>query len=213
MRKVIKFRLNFLSSPSLIGIFSSALLIVTLSLLSFQRGYSRLQLEEELLSGLERRADLALRRHSKHKEYLDGYARADVHYVSRVLERLSFLEEESRALSAIASHPAFSKSEGIQERLKFLRSDANHLKFAETQRRSKRKIEEIEMCQMHPIQVDLNGLQSFLAAVEGCSFSGHEVPHDRPQLIIKEFSLEKERLFSSGEVFKLSSTLVQREIK
>ena len=200
MKMGIKLHLSTHKLSSWMLLLSCACLCVGLSFFVFQVSANRLAQEEERIALLEMRVNKTIIRHRDHQAHVEKFAKADQQYVSRYLEKIPFLEAERQTLKVIDTQPAFSR--GIK-----LRSvGENHLAFAETQRRSKSGSEEIEYSQMQPVQMSLQDLKTFLQAIEGAN-------PKRPQLLIKDFTLEKEKLFASKEVYSVQCQLIQREIQ
>lgn len=200
MKMGIKLHLATHKLSSWVLLLSCAGLSVGLSFFFFRISATRLAQEEERIAHLETRVNATILRHRNHQTHVEKFASADYQYVSRYLEKMPFLEEERKTLKVIATQPAFTR--GVK-----LRSvEENLLAFAETQRRNKLGNEEIEFTQMQPVQMSLTDLKKILQAVEGAN-------PKCPQILIKDFTLEKEKLFASKEVYSVQCQLIQREIQ
>ncbi len=200
MKMGIKLHLATHKLSSWVLLLACAGLSIGLSFFFFQISATRLAQEEERIAHLEARVNATILRHRNHQTHVEKFALADHQYVSRYLEKMPFLEEERKTLKVIATQPAFTRG------VKLHSVEKNRLAFAETQRRNKSGNEEIEFIQMHPVQMSLTDLKNFLQAVEGANTKC-------PQILIKDFTLEKEKLFASKEVYTVQCQLIQREIQ
>jgi len=200
MKMGIKLHLATHKLSSWVLLLTCAVLSVGFSFFVFQMSATRLSLEEERIAQLEERINTTILRHRHHQSHVEKFAKADRQYISRHLEKMSFLEDERKTLKTIAIQPAFASG------VKLRPPQENRLRFAETARRNKSDNEEVEYAQMQPVQMSLIDLKTFLRAVEGANSKC-------PQLLIKDFTLEKEKLFASKEVYSVQCQLIQREIK
>ncbi|MDJ0652259.1 MAG: hypothetical protein QNJ27_04575 [Simkaniaceae bacterium] len=145
-----------------------------------------------------------------HHPFMNRCEDVDHCYVDHVLESMTFLKAEVEALKLVYSHPAFQTCETIKNRLEKLTKGENRMIFAERNREVKNGIEEVELFQRHPIEINTNDVKMILAAVEGVTIGKEVPPKGRPQLTIKGFHLNKKNL-AEGETYLLEMQLIKRE--
>ena len=139
------------------------------------------------------------------RDFLESFENADHYYVEKHIEKIAFLTGEIYSLETIFAHPAFQKCAEIKERLDRIGGDHNKLRFSEIARHSKSRVEEIELRQMHPVEVEMSDLKKVLAYVEGVSIDEFEPFPHRPQFIIKSFDLSWQR-----DQLWLTTDIIQR---
>ncbi|MDX8430926.1 MAG: hypothetical protein SNF33_03880 [Candidatus Algichlamydia australiensis] len=207
MKRAIKLHLPIHKPYLWVSLFCLALMSVAIPFCFFQKKLSTLIEQEQELNNLERRVRLTIGRHGNHKRYVERFAEADSQYISRYLEKMHFLEEEKKTLQILASQGGLVKQVELKPLLE------NQLRFAEVTRRKQKNYEEIELSQMQPVKMNLQDIKTFLSAVEGAPFSSIKTPKTRPQLLIKELILEKEKFFASKEIYSVKSQIIQRDIQ
>lgn len=141
--------------------------------------------------------------------FISRYEDVDYYYIDHVLESMVFLKPEVEALKLVYSHPAFQICENIKNRLEKLTRGENRMIFAEGNREVKNGIEEVELSQSRPIEINTNDLKMILAAVEGVKIGKEFPPKGRPQLIVKGFHLNKKKL-AERETYLLEMQLIKR---
>lgn len=181
-------------------------LITSISLYMFVQffklkdGLSRLKIAEyKAITSIDSRKEI--------KNFITQKTAFDKFFIDNNLENLSFLEKEKQTLSKILLHPAFSNSHELKKRLDFINRGKNRLNFAEENIKKTTLIKEIDEVQLNPIEIDETDLQKLLSIIEGTYISYFSPKKDSPQLIIKNFSISKER----GNVFSLNLKLLKRE--
>ncbi|MDN3509621.1 MAG: hypothetical protein P0S93_06410 [Candidatus Neptunochlamydia sp.] len=140
---------------------------------------------------------------------MSRYEDVDHYYIDHVLESMTLLKPEVEALKLIYSHPAFQTCANVKNRLERLTRGGNLITFAEGNREVKNGIEEVELSQSRPVEINTNDLKMILAAVEGVTI-GKEFPSKgRPHLIVKGFHLNKKKL-AERETYLLEMQLIKR---
>jgi hypothetical protein len=112
------------------------------------------------------------------------------------LEKYLLLQTEIRRLQAmLIQNPHI---QGLKQRLDFLRSTANSLRFIEVARAHTKDLLELEMKLTHPVEMDEEDLKAILDLLKPCT--------------IKELSLSKKMAASGEEVYLCDLTIILREI-
>lgn len=153
----------------------------TLNRYSSDLEYLQLQVSRRIVEEQEKR------------DFLERFGKADHYYVEKHIEKMTFLTGEIYSLETIFAHPVFQKCTEIKGRLDRIGGDHNKLRFSEVTRHSKSRVEEIELTQMHPVEVEMKDLKKVLAYVEGVSIDEFDPFPHRPQFIIKAFDLSWKR--------------------
>ncbi len=117
------------------------------------------------------------------------YRDADRFYIDKNLETLSLRSSEIEALEAMLGRDSAADVGRLQQRLDFLRSDMNKLRFTESAVQTHANVQEVYESLARPVQVHRNDLCSILSLVEGSSLGDVEVPPHKPQLIVLELNL------------------------
>jgi len=170
--------------------------------------YSKMQKNHSLRSQLEQIKNSSSKNGSLKNHFrwfCKEYKNADHFYLDKEVESLVFLKQEIEMLEHLLDHSAFMQSEAIQKRLNFLKND-NHLLFAEEMRRSSPKFYEVEETQLNPVEIGREDLKEILQKIEGAS-------NKKPQLIIKDFEIQKKPLGIKGEIYSLHLSLLKREVQ
>ncbi len=141
--------------------------------------------------------------------FFKTYKEADHYYVDHALESLQFLLPETEVLHLIMNSPAFDACDDIKRRLDLLTKGNNRLIFSEGNRKTGDQIEELELSQKRPVELNTYDLKRVLTAVEGISIGELGPPKGRPQVIMKRFHLNKKRL-AERETYQLEMQLISR---
>jgi len=142
--------------------------------------------------------------------FFKTYQDVEPHYVSGVIESDQFLKPEEDALRLAVNHPAFEACQDIKKRLHHLESGANRLQFHEKNRKFKHQMEEVELSQVRPVELNHVDLKRLLVNIEGISTHEKEQANGRPQLTVKRFLLNKNK-HSDRETYQLEMQLIKRE--
>ena len=141
--------------------------------------------------------------------FMNQYEEVDHYYIDHVLEPMAFLKPEVDALKLVYSHAAFQSCENVKNRLEKLTEGGNRLMFSEGNREVINGIEEVELSQTRPVEMNTSDLKAVLSGVEGVQI-GNELPaNGRPQLVIRRFRLNKKKL-AERETYLLEMQLVKR---
>ncbi|MGC1879483.1 MAG: hypothetical protein WA678_08935, partial [Rhabdochlamydiaceae bacterium] len=133
----------------------------------------------------------------------------DPHYLDKNVETLTFLLTEIKKLEAIQLENPEEEQTG--KRLQMLKNGSNQLRFSEEQIHSNELFRETEEKQQHPVELNEEDLKKLLCLIEGVTIWPYGPKEGRPQLIIKDFKLEKKELSSHEKVFVVSIQLIKRE--
>lgn len=156
---------------------------------------------------MERTLEIQKDRNTFYKQYAD----ADRYYLDHVLEVATFLKPEVEALTLVYGHPAFETCDNVKKRLDFLTKGDNRLFFSEENRRSKNHIEELDLKQKHPIEINTQDLRNLLSLIEGVPVGEFDPPGMAPQFIMRRLLLRKKKL-AERETFLLEMHLIKREV-
>lgn len=173
----------------------------------------RLQELEERFAAASRKQWLADLRKKQKTAFLHRYSNADPYFLDKKIESFSFLEKEKEKLEELLKHPAFSGSCAIQNHLIDLQN--NTLSFAEEEIHSSTVVCETEEKQKKPVFMNESDLKQILFLIEDVSdkATGEEVLFSisRPQLVIKNFKLQKQKGPFQTEYMQVEMDLLKRE--
>lgn len=141
--------------------------------------------------------------------FLKTYQFIDPYYVDHALESMRFLQPEMEALKLVMHTPPFETCTEMKQR--FLTLEKNTLMFSEGTRKASGKLEEVELTQKRPVELNIHDLKNLLSKIEGIEIDDEKVPEGRPQMIIKDFVLNKKKL-AERETYQLEMQLIKRGI-
>lgn len=203
-RKIGKVCINKNKLIFVLLIFS--ILIVFVLTFSFYK-FSKLNNSEKILSYLEEKSVNTIARRKEIKDFIEKRTSFDKCFVENKLESLTFLENEKSVLSSLLLHPAFSNSSQIKKRISFISSDKNRLKFLEENIKNAAFIKESELSQLKNLEIDDLDLQRLLSIIEDVQIDKYIPDALLPQLLIKNFTLNKQR----ENIFSLNMKIFKRE--
>ncbi len=145
------------------------------------------------------------------REFLNNFQNVDHYYVEKYLESISLLTSLKKTLETVSENPALNQSEEIKSHLARVIEEKNTMQFTEIARESKANIEEIELKQMRPAEVEMMDLKKVLAIVEGVCIDGFSPFPNRPQLLIKSFDLSWKKDLQAQEKLWLTMDIIKRE--
>jgi len=141
--------------------------------------------------------------------FFKTYKDVDHYYVDHALESMQFLSPETEALQLVMNSPAFESCDDIKRRIDLLTQGNNRFIFGEGNRKTGDQVEELELSQKRPVELNIHDLKQVLTVVEGVSIGEFEPPKGRPQVIMKQFHLKKKRL-TERETYQLEMQLIKR---
>ncbi|NGX43851.1 MAG: hypothetical protein K1060chlam3_00007 [Candidatus Anoxychlamydiales bacterium] len=183
-----------------------SILIIFVLTFSFYK-FSKLNNSEKTLSYLEEKSVNTVAKRKEIQDFIEKRTSFDNCFVENKLESLRFLENEKSILSNLLLHPAFSNSSQIKKRISFINSDKNRLKFLEENIKNATFIKESELSQLKNLEIDDIDLQRLLSIIEDVQIDRHIPEPLLPQLIVKSFSLNKQR----ENIFSLNMKIFKRE--
>ena len=132
-------------------------------------------------------------------------------YIKDVVEPIPLLKTEIESLKRIGSHPEFCSAEGAKRMLKFFIEKENRLCFSEQNREIRSGVEELELIQKTPVEVNVSDLKAILSAIEGISTESCFCGRNRPYFVVKEFHLNRqESLNLEWKTYLLKMHLIKR---
>ncbi len=189
------------------------ILLTSISLLTFYlcffitKKFIKINRYQNKFNHLEYVAIDTLEKRKQVKDFIEKHITYDKFFIDNNLENMKFLQKEKEIFYNLLNHPAFCNNSQIRKRLNFIQGDQNSLKFAEENVRQTALIKETDENQLNIIEIDENDLQRILSIIEPSQSVNSVNPIDSPQLIIKNFVLNKEKENS----FLLEMKILKRE--
>lgn len=197
------------SSFSMVLLLIGAPLPFIIALFHFIFGLQKLEELENEIERIHTKAVVLQESQRKENSLLSSLKNPDPHYLDKQVESLAFLFPEIKKLEAIQLENP--DEEQIAKRLQFLKEGGNRLRFSEEQIRSNDHVRETEEKQQQPVELNEEDLRKLLCLIEGVTIWPYGPKEGRPQLIIKDFKLNKKELSSHEKVFVVSMELIKRE--
>lgn len=161
---------------------------------------------------IERKAIVSEKRQAEEQKVLSAMKQADPYYLDKHVESLLFLEMETQKAKSIASDAATTSPQ--YQRLQFLLSDKNKLRFVEGSIQKNDRFQEYEEKQTSPVEINEDDLKKVLSSIEGVRVHPFYPQEKRPHLLIKSFDLSKKSIAETKEkVYVVSMSLLKREYK
>jgi len=178
---------SYLSHP--LAWIIGGVLCCLLSLGYFLQAQHRLNQLAETGLFLKKRKEWTAQKEDLEKKLLEQLRVADRDYIEKELETLTFLNPEMKRLKAsLHSNPTQT---ALKERLQFLESDQNRLRFLEQNFQRTEPFQQIEVLQDHPVEMNQDDLKNLLAKVENQELGPFHPGENPPGLLIKKFELRK----------------------
>lgn len=164
---------------------------------SYINRYNALKTLTGDVSALASRAEALEKQKLLLKKMEDQAQSSSKDYIKQNVESLSLLQGEKVRVTALAKQ--FPENRFLTERLQFLQSDQNQIRFDEL-----RDGRELKLSFSHRVQMDLDDLKNFLAAIEGDSAL------DKPFLVMKKFDLIKCYEKGDEKVYSIHAEIIQK---
>ena len=187
------------------AVYGILFLLCMMFLFSLMGRFEVIQEKKRDLEHLQLRLQKARYLHKDQAAFIEKYQNADTYYVSNVLEKLDFLKPEVEALKLVNAHPAFETCETVRKRLELISNEKNRLKFSEGTVRKGEKLQEVDLRQLAPVEVNTEDLKHLLLGIEGKQIDERKAP----QFIVRRLSLKKKKL-AERETYLLDMQLIKR---
>ena len=175
---------------------------------SFVAQMNKLSFFEEKIERLHHRDELVQSTQQSEQIFLEKIKRADRFYMNKHIETLPLLEQEVKKLQMLASH---GDNESAKHRLHALTKGSNQLQFQQVMMKKSDVIQETEIAQKHPVEMNELDLKRVLSLIEGKAID-YFTPEDRsPQLVIKDFQLSKKNTSGADHIYSVQMQLIKRE--
>ena len=189
----------------------AGLVPVIIAWFGFSAQLDTVSLLEKRLWSVQEQAYNRERKQSTNMAVIHHFRDADHFYIDKNLETLTLLEPEIESLNGMLSNPNFPEDENVKKRLEILTGPGNSMIFTEGVVQSTPLFQEVTETLVHPVEVNVENLQTILCRIEGISIKGCTPPPNRPQLIILDFKLERKDISEKNQVFSLNLKLLKRE--
>lgn len=199
------------SKGVIIGFYIVCLLPFILTILAAKRKSCRFEKLSEQVSRMGLHIEEFLDRQKDRNGFFERYKNVDRRYLDRVMETATFLKPEVDLLKTVCEHPAFESCDSVKKRLSFLTNGENALAFVEGHLRHKNCINEIDIKQKHPIEINHEDLKHLLSLIEGVTIGDYHPLSLPPQLFFRRFILRRNG-DAKKETFLLEMELMKREV-
>ncbi|EKD28043.1 MAG: hypothetical protein ACD_79C00456G0003 [uncultured bacterium] len=169
--------------------------------------YVKLQNYKNKLTYLSTLSVKSIDMRKKTNNFIERFAKYDKFFIDNNLECLKFLQNEKNILEKLLQHPAFCNNSQIKQRIDFINSEQNTLKFVEENVAQTPLLKETDENQLYAIEIDEKDLTNILSIIESSQSENSSNDLNAPQLIIKNFVLNKEK----ENTFLLNLKILKRE--
>lgn len=156
-------------------------------------------LEKELLQ-LKKQSVRFFEKEREHELFRKKYAKANPHFLESQLGALSLLKKEKSLLENLFKETSFGSSEPMRKRWDFLTGGSNTIVLTKTFEQETPHYFETHYKFVYPVEVEKEDVETILQIVEGENFP------NAPQLIVKEFFLEKKE----EGLYQIDMEIIQR---
>lgn len=182
----------------LVAIFLSVIPSIMVCFLFFFK-MQTIQLKKQMFKEIYEKAKNTKQMRALKNEIILKHKNSDLDFIPNFLEKMSFKKKEIAQLKQRQNYPSFQP-----ERLNFLEKE-NKFFFKSIDIFENNFLKETEEKQSHSVEVDKEDIENILSIIENDWVKDKK----RPQLIIKNFSLER----TKKETFLLNMNLIKREFK
>ena len=174
-----------------------------LLLIYFNHRFNQLEKWQGVADRLVMRMVCMQKGREDHYQVIESFENRRDDSIDDILESMVFLKSEVEALKLMDSHPLFAPCQNLQYRLDQLTAGSNQLGFVQGSREVKNRMEEVELSQHYPVEIDIDDLKMILSVVEGASSIKNQ------RCIIKGFRLDRKKL-AERETYFLEMELIKR---
>lgn len=172
--------------------------------------WASLENTQEDLQRLIQKSTVANSKKQEGDLFLQTLQKADHYYVDKCLENQIFLEPELKQCQvALAYDPEDFEA---KKRMEFLNGGSNRLRFSEQNLKNGQGFLEVEEVQQRPVEMNLDDLKKLLANIENVSIGPFLPSSGIPQLMIKNFELNRKKMKEDEELYLINLHLIKREI-
>jgi hypothetical protein len=132
-------------------------------------------------------------------------------HLDKILKTQTFLQHEIKILNLLYKDTTFKDCSYIKTNLHALTNKKNRLIFTKEYKQQYDNIRETHLKQKQTVEINNEDLKSILSLIEGTHIEENNSLHVSPQLIIKNFTLNKKNL-SGKETFLLNMNVIKKEI-
>ena len=179
-------------------------------LLFFSKNNSELNHLVERMQAVQDLTELNEQKQAINVAVQNAFHESDHFYVDKHLEKLDFLLSEIESIKKVMSHETYIPSDRLQRRLEFLTNN-NRLSFTEGLVESYTFFQDTIETLNYPIEVNQEDIKKILTYIEGVPMTPYKVPELRPQMIITDFKLDKQKVSEGYEVYQLKLKFLKRE--
>jgi hypothetical protein len=176
--------------------------------INFYQNQQRLALVETQIEELHLKATAAKKQKDKEGLFFHQIQNAEPDFLEKHLCSIPFLETEIKKLRSFSEE---SPDQELKQRLDALEEKGNKLSFIEQNKRTFENLQESEMVQKTPVEMNEEDLKKILSAIEGISMQNGNPPAGKPVLLIKDFQLSKTKLHEDESAFSVKLNLIKRE--
>jgi hypothetical protein len=187
---------------------SKSFILTALFLLPLCLAYGYLQGKDldlkafaQKIETLEQKARSLQRQAARQEKIWEQAKKSKPEYLSQAVEALPLLVPELHRVQALARQ--YPENRLLQDRLSFLQSEKNRIRFIQYMERTGPFFQEAELKMQNTVQMNENDLKNFLAAVEDAN-------QERPILVIKDFDLKKQKEKADEAVYNIQVELIKR---
>lgn len=166
---------------------------------------------EESFSLTKTRAKAAFDKKRRKEQFLERFLGADPFFLDHQIEAFLPLGREVTLLESLLHHPALSEKKGLKERLTFLLSGENRLRFREEEIQTTGRMKETVEKQLHPIQMEEADLKKVLSLLENMPIDSYLPDPRSPQFLITDLLIEKKKTELHTDVLEVEIEILKRE--
>ncbi len=140
----------------------------------------------------------------------ERFRHSDPYYIDKYLECLNFLSTEVALVEGIVNNVPYVDLKSIEERLLYLKGGDNQMHFIEGIIQTHPLFNETQEKLSYGIQVDENDVEKILQLIETLPYPIENEAKRPPQLILTDFSLDRQTFNGGAENFLLNLSMLKR---
>jgi hypothetical protein len=197
---------NFFEDKILVKVISLSLVSPILVLLVSLAFFYQQSLLDEKMDDLEKKVRSLVTLKKQEGKFVNKFIASDINFLEHFVSTLSLLKEDAALIEKIGKQVNYQP---LKDRFNFLIGGENQIQFKPELVRRSTLYNEVEWKMAHRVEVNVKDIIQVVSLIEGVKMYQFVPNLVRPQLIIKNFSLESKGSVKEANFF-LNLEILQR---
>ena len=162
---------------------------------------------EEIYFRAAKAAPAALKLREMKERFLERYSNCEANFLAQAVESVPLLFHKRQELRKKISHPGCQDRAALKSELADCEERQNRLVFLEEGFKTEKKMKETDEKLRSPVKVEMRDLERVLSLIENREIGDCAPLEHSPQMIVKEFSLQRKE----NDLYELDFSFLKRE--